>query len=238
VSTAEGAPPDYGTEFLEWLRTATERAWNDYPERTLADFQRAGVGGTTWRRGTRWAAGLSDAEIDSAERRYGLRFPSEYRLFLRQLHTTTPRLGGARFKDDVTLRWIEDPGFFDWRHDDAAIVAARGDVLEGLVFDVENNVLWPSSWGARPDRAEARRARLENLLGSAPQLIPIVGHRYLLPVAPHAVLSVVQSDIIVYGGDLRTFLLAELSSLLGITDDPAWSNVRVTDVPFWGELVQ
>lgn len=238
MSTGEGAPQSYGTEFLEWLRAATERAWKDYPERTLADFRRAGVGGTTWRKGTRWAAGLSDAEIDSAERRHGLRFPAEYRLFLRQLHTTAPRLGGARFQDDVTLRWVEDPGFFDWRHDDASIVAARGDVLQGLVFDVENNALWPPSWGPRPERPEARRARVEHLLGCAPQLIPIIGHRYLVPVAPHAVLSVVQSDIIVYGRDLRAFLLAELSSLLGIPHDPTWFNGCVKDVPFWGELVQ
>jgi hypothetical protein len=55
--------PPFGPEFFDWLRTTTEQAWAETSERTLADFQREGVGGTTWRKGRRWTGGLSDAEM-------------------------------------------------------------------------------------------------------------------------------------------------------------------------------
>jgi hypothetical protein len=209
MSLSEPIPPHFGPEFLVWLRAATERAWESVTERTVDDYQRLGVGGTSWRRGTRWTGGLSDEEIDDAERRYGLRFPPDYRLFLRLLHATTPRCRGARFIDHETIGAVERPAFFDWRHDDAEIRDALSWPLEGLLFDVENNVLWQETWGARPDAPERRRARLETLLAGAPKLVPVTGHRYVVPVEPYVVLSVHQGDIIVYGSDLRAFLLAE-----------------------------
>jgi hypothetical protein len=237
VSASRPIPERFAAEFLEWLREATERAWDVVAERTLADFERAGVGGTSWRRGTRWTGGLSEAEIDEAERRYGLRFPPDYRLFLRVLHATTPHCAGARFVDYNAMRPVERPAFFDWRRDEEAIRDALGWPLEGLLFDVENNVLWSPTWGARPDTAEERKARLEAIMAGAPRLVPVVGHRYIVAVEPHVVLSVHQSDIIVYGNDLRTFLLAELESLLGLQRDPAWANASAGAIPFWGELV-
>jgi hypothetical protein len=48
---------------------------------------------------------------------------------------------------------------------------------------------------------------------------------------------VYQSDIIVYGCDLRTFLLHELEALLELKDDPRWMDADVSGVPFWGGLV-
>jgi hypothetical protein len=230
-------PPHFGPDFLAWLRAATERVWETVTERTLDDYRRAGVGGTSWRRGTRWTGGLSDKEIAEAERRYGLRFPPDYGLFLRLLHATTPRCRGARFVDHETMCAVERPGFFDWRYDDSEIRAALSWLLDGLLFDVENNVLWPASWGARPDTSEGRRARLEALLAGAPKLVPVVGHRYIVPIEPHVVLSVHQGDIIVYGNDLRAFLLAELGPLLGLPRDPAWANASANAISFWGELV-
>jgi hypothetical protein len=236
MTATEPIPADFGLAFLEWLRRATEGAWDTITERTLADFQRARVGGTSWRRGTRWSGGLSEAEIDDAERRYDLRFPADYRLLLQVLHTTTPRLSGAAFVEDGSLRAIERPAFFDWRNDGDAIRDALAWPLEGILFDVERNSLWPPSWGRRPDTVHERRAHVQALLADAPKLVPVVGHRYLVPVEPHVVLSVYQSDIIVYGNDLRTFLLAELAPLLGLPGEVAWANASVADVPFWGEL--
>ena len=155
-------PPCFGRDFLDWLRVATERAWAQMTEATLADYQHAGIGGAGWRRGTRWKGGLSDAQIDDAEQRFGLHFPPEHRLFLGVLHATTPKRRGAGFIDD---------------------------------------------------------------------------HRYLLDAEPYPVLSVHQSDIIVYGSDLRSFLLHELQAMLGLEGDPRWMNADVNGVPFWGEIV-
>jgi hypothetical protein len=211
-------PPQFGIEFLEWLRAETERAWDTFAERTLADFQRDGVGGTSWRRATRWTGGLSDAEIDEAERRYGLCFPADYRLFLRVLHATTPSASAARYGDDGALHALSRPQFFDWRRDDEAIRAALAWPLEGLLFDVEHAALWVKSWGPRPETAEARAA-------------------CVAAVEPHVVLSVYQTDIIVYGNDLRAFLLEELRDLIGCGHDPKRTDRNASSVPFWGGFV-
>ena len=55
--------------------------------------------------------------------------------------------------------------------------------FEGLLFDVEENGLWWTEWGDRPDKAEERADVLRGVLGRAPQLIPIFSHRYL-PATP------------------------------------------------------
>jgi len=135
------------------------------------------------------------------------------------------------------LQAAERPGFFDWRNDDAEIRDALAWPLEGMLFDVENNALWSSEWGPRPDTEEARRTRVEAAIATAPKLIPIIGHRFLVPVPPHVVLSVYQTDIIVYGNDLRAFLLAELGPLLGLARDPKWTDANASGIPFWGGFV-
>ncbi len=156
---------------------------------TLADYQRAGVGGAGWQRGTRWSGGLSDDEIATIEKRHGIRFPPDHRLFLEHLHATTPRRVGA------------------------------------------------ASWGARPAGESERRDRVAALVEAAPALLPIFGHRFVLADGPTAVLSIHQSDIIVYGSDLRAYLLAELGDQLGLPREGHGQAVDLAGVPFWGELV-
>lgn len=230
-------PPGLSVDFLEWLRVETERAWSSVTERTLDDHRRSGVGGTSWRRGTRWTGGLTDSEIESIAGHYDLAFPQEHRHFLRALHSTTPRMAGATFADDGTLQAVERPGFYDWVRDEHAINERLAWPLEGIVFDVEHNNLWLDSWGRRPNTADAREARIAELVRAAPRLVPVFGHRYVLAVEPHVVLSVYQSDVIVYGASVRDYLLAELAPLIGEhARGPA--KVNVSHVPFWGELIE
>jgi hypothetical protein len=91
--------------------------------------------------------------------------------------------------------------------------------------------------GTRPGDAEARRARLAELVAQAPPLLPVYSHRYVLAAGPPLVLSVHQSDIVVYGCDLRAYLLHELHRLLGIPEEPTWMQADVQAIPFWGELM-
>src|SRR6185503_2141709 len=100
----------------------SERAWARAQTPTLADYQRAGVGGAGWQRGTRWAGGLSGDEIAAIEQRHGIRFPPDLRLFLEMLHATTPRRIGAAFAGDALVP-IERAGFYDWRSEEADIRA-------------------------------------------------------------------------------------------------------------------
>jgi hypothetical protein len=104
------------------------------------------------------------------------------------------------------------------------------------------------------------------LVDAAPQLIPVIGHRYLLAepcAAGNPVLSVYQSDLVVYGEDLRDFLLHDLADNLGLTSSfatPSRSlgrDVETIDlvrgrllqsgskrdesyyegIPFWGSMI-
>jgi hypothetical protein len=229
-------PPEFNVEFVEWLRGATERAWSSITERTLDDYRRAGVGGTSWRRNTRWRGGLSDAEIDSIAHRYDLEFPQEHRLFLRTLHSTMPQTAGATFAGGHTLQPVERPGFYDWLRDEDAIRERLAWPLEGILFDVEQNNLWIDSWGRRPEEGDARKACVARLVSAAPKLIPIFGHRFLVSVEPHVVLSIYQSDIIVFGTSLRDYLLVEFAPLIG--EHPRVpESVEAARLPFWGELL-
>ena len=182
--------------------------------------------------------GLSDDEIEQIERRWDLRFPPDYRLFLQRLHVPDRPLLGAHFADkpartareSVLARayWDEEqdlvleetPSFYNWLTDVDELEDAFNWLVEGLEFDVEQNDLWEPAWGPRPQSAEERSARVRELVEAAPKLIPVISHRYLLAepcAAGNPVLSVYQSDIIVYGEDLRGFLLHDLADDLGVT---------------------
>ena len=84
-------------------------------------------------------------------------------------------------------------------------------------------------------------------MATAPMLIPITGHRYLLAnslEAGNPVLSVYGSDIICYGSNLRNLLLLEFSSLLSLdraevteSANAGITQENISAIPFWGELM-
>jgi hypothetical protein len=146
----------------------------------------------------------------------------------------------------------ESQSFYNWLADMTAIEGRYAWLWEGIQFDVENNVLWPPSWGTKPASIEAQKARVRELVESAPRLIPVFQHRYLLSepyVAGNPVLSAWQSDIIVYGANLRDYLLVEFADLLGLDEagvrmvqktTAAHINDRFNQfcaIPFWGEFL-
>jgi hypothetical protein len=232
-------PPEFGEDFLAWLKDATEKAWSVYAPR---DFGGPGApGGLDWRRGTRWADPLTEAELLALERGRGLPFPPEHRLFLARLHATDlPRAGflyrGAKKEP------AEAPGFWDWRRDGREMRAALARVRRGLASDVRGG-LWLEAWGPRPPDAGAAAALARRACAAAPRLIPLFGHRFLVqaPAAgPRPVLSIVGSDVVVYGADLRRYLLLEFAGLLGLDADARRSadsaRPPAREIPFWGGL--
>jgi hypothetical protein len=84
---------------------------------------------------------------------------------------------------------------------------------------------------------------VRELVSQAPKLLPINGHRYLLvdPCrAGNPVLSVYQSDIIVYGGDLRDYFFLEYGYYLSSDAESrlrAETTARPETIPFWGEFL-
>lgn len=235
-----GPPPGFGEEFLDWFRQETQAAWAEYRPRTFDEYVAGRVSGRDWQAGTRWTCDLAERDIDEIERRWGLAFPADYRLFLRSLHATDrPRIG-ALYRGGNELVPAVGPGVYHWLRDEAAIGAALEDVVQGLVFDVENNALWPEEWGRRPsDPGEGERV-VRARVAAAPKLAPIFMHRALViepRVSGNPVLSIHQSDIIVYGGDLRSYLLTEFAALLPSANKPALNpSGEWNPVSFWLDL--
>lgn len=215
-------------EFLDWFREATERAWAELPEGALG-FQR----------GTRWRAGLSDEGIAEIQRGWSLRFPPDHVLFLKKLHAVDRPMRVRKFEGQKPVI-VDQSAFYDWTSDHDAIRAALEWPVEGVLFDVENNSLWLDEWGVRPDSEKKRAARVHEAARSAAPLIPIYGHRYLVgaPLAAgNPVLSVHQTDIIVYGSDLRAYLVNEHARLLGVKKDETHFPERAREIPFWGQFL-
>lgn len=246
-------PEGFTPRFLDWFRERTEAAWPAIVSRNNDRSGAAGCAATDWRRsGTRWLGGLTDEQIADVERRWSLRFPPDYRLFLRTLHSVEWVRHGEYYTDPVTGRAVSRPRptFYNWLTDGDTLQSMFAWLWEGLQFDVEHNALWPASWGPKPATLEAQKQRVRELVEAAPKLIPIFGHRYLLAepyVAGNPVFSVYQSDIIVYGADLRGYLLREFADLLGLDqraverETAAAVRRRYADfiaVPFWDALLE
>ena len=265
-------PDGFGPEFLDWFRTQTESWWatipEAIPEETLAKSVQWGSGGSWWQRGIKWLGGLSDEQIDKVEARWNIRFPPDYRLFLQRLHTVDKPMRCARYigheeataagngylatalvhepRSYMALR--EGPSFYDWIHGADSMRDTLENVVDGLIFDVENNILWPESWGAKPDTAEEREQCVREFVSAAPRLIPVYAHRFLLGEpceAGNPVLSIMQSDIIVYGADLHDYFLIESGEMIAPDERDAVkaAKARISDIlryepiPFWGELL-
>jgi hypothetical protein len=162
-------------------------------------------------------AGLSEAELASVEDRLQIRFPPDLRTFLAE---------GLPVGN----------GFPDWRSESADRLRARLQApVDGVLWDVEHNAAWLADWGKRPERAEEALRVAREHLEQAPALVPVYGHRYIPtdpPQAGNPVLSIHQSDIIVYGPDLATYLEAEFNS-----SGAARSAATPRHIAVWSDLM-
>jgi hypothetical protein len=238
-------PAQFDGTFLDWFRDRTNQSWAHRPTRSFGSYVESGVGGAGFQQGTRWLDGLPDDVIDQVEEEWSVRFPPDYRLFLKKLHSVDRPRAGATFQGGTQLKPTQRPSFYNWLTDRTSLKEMFDWPLDGLIFDVENGVLWVDSWGSRPDSPDARKERLSWLVQQAPRLIPIFGHRYLLAepcVAGNPVLSVYQSDIIIYGPNLRRYLLTEFAEFLGLDgrqsmrEGHAEATTSLEQIPFWGEV--
>jgi hypothetical protein len=163
---------------------------------------------------TRWAKGYTQAELDSAQRRFGLVFPPDLIALLREKRPADGH---------------------DWRDDDA-IRLALDRPFAGLLSSVERDMLWWPEWGERSSSAHAREQVLRDVVSRAPKLIPLIGHRYL-PEEPNEsgnpVFSIFFSDAIYYGANLKDYFEREFTG---------WSSLpwptQIKYIPFWSDLVE
>ncbi|MEU7041066.1 hypothetical protein AB0A77_08395 [Streptomyces varsoviensis] len=157
--------------------------------------------------------GLGEQELDSIEARFGFTFSADHRVFL------------AAGLPHGSREWP------DWRHGAPEDLAGRlAQPVEGVLFDVEYHHFWHPDWRPRPAKPSDALRVARSELATVPQLIPVYAHRYLPGAAGecgHPVLSVHQTDIIIYGNDLTDYIRHEFtgraSSLLAHATVGFWS---------------
>ena len=173
--------------------------------------------------------GLTDTELARIERDYGFEFADDHRAFL-----------AAGLPVNVPPAQLQtwDKPWPEWRGGDPGDLHAQLDwPIEGALFDVENNALWHPSWGQRPADTSEALSTARRHLKQAPKMIPVYAHRYL-PAGRgtygHPVLSIYQTDIIVYGTDLADYINCEFSGS-GRHISADWTPPPM--VPFWSDFV-
>lgn len=173
-------------------------------------------------RGYVWGKGYTQDQLDDVQAKWDLRFPPDLLGLLRDRRLVSlhgrPTVDWVRDEDTVIRGWLDWP-------------------FEGFRHDVESGGLWWPEWGARPETAGDRHARLQAVFAAAPTLIPVFAHRFL-PSDPceagNSVFSVWQSDVIVCGADLADYLEREASAR---PERRPWPE-RIRRVPFWTEAVE
>lgn len=158
--------------------------------------------------------GLSNRELAGIERSLGFTFNPEHRRLLALVLPT-------------------GESWPDWRHASTDQLRLRFDwPIDGVIFDVQNNGFWPSSWGERPGDPSLAERCARDQLSRVPRLVPIYGHRYMAAdsaYAPSPVFSVYQTDVIYYGDNLLDYISHEFRIPPLHPSDP-------TRVPFWSDL--
>ena len=226
-------PPDFTEDFLAWLHEASEAGWRKMED---PDITNERLFWPRWHHGTHWTGGLTADTITDIERRYDTHFPPPHRLFLQILHSTTPWQYAPDYSRDRTRPVLhERPGFYNWLQDEEPIRTATQHVLDGLLSNTFDQQYWHHSWGPCPRPMDQRRARMAELIAAAPPLIPIFGHRFVVDHGPLPVLSIMGTDVVVYGHDLRDYLLHELRNVLDI--EYLTPRGDVPHIPFWNHLL-
>ncbi len=200
-------PEDF-TEFLYWLKDATEVRWSQIPTEDNEYYQSL--------HGAKWI-GMEDTEITALEERYGITFAADHRLFLKILHVPDKKVAET-FDDDGVATTTYSNLFYNWFTDEQQIREKLNWPYRTILRDVESSV-WLKSWGPKPDSAEERIRIYNTWYTAAPKLAPLTSHRFILSddtLAYRPVLSIWGSDIIAYGWNLRHFLIKEFVDDLGL----------------------
>lgn len=162
------------------------------------------------------------------ERDHGFEFADDHRAFLQAgLPLNVPPEEGQTWRKP----WP------DWRDGDPDELRHQLDwPVKGTLFDVEHGY-WHDTWGPRPARPDHALETARLHLAQVPKMIPIYAHRYL-PAGhgtyEYPVLSIYQTDIIIYGADLADYIHHEFDGA-----EPANNQSRTSQkrIPFWSEFL-
>lgn len=239
--------PENNKEFLHWFKERSETIWSQDSKKEY------------WCHNAKWI-GLTDAEIDEVEIKYDLKFSEEHREFLRILHTVDRKEIVEREISEEEppydyIETIEEEAtfFYNWKSEDKADVEEIKKRLnwpyETIFQDIQgSNKVWLKCWGEKPENVEEQKLVFEEWYEKAPKLMPLYGHRFLVNdfnKKENPVLSVWGSDTIVYGWNLRHYLLNELGYLLNLDREELYEKIfkkefekaKTKDISHWKEII-
>ena len=163
-------------------------------------------------KGVCFSSGLTDDIISKVEKTYGICFPESLRSFY---STALPlSVGNTEFPrwDDFSPKNID------------AIRQRMVAPYEWLKRDIENGFSLPV-WDGR---------EIDELLKTAPKLIPIYSHRYM-PVLNYSnppVISTVGRDTVCYGVSLEDYLIKEFCD-----ENAVFNEMKVPYIPLWSDIL-
>jgi hypothetical protein len=163
--------------------------------------------------------GFTTAELAAVEDQAGVRFPPDLGELLRETVPTGPQ-------------------FPEWRtRARESVVRFREQVIDGFRFGVIQNDVWLRAWGERPDDSDVGEV-IAQLVRDAPALIPVYGHRAIPSEPPEAgnpVFSIVQTDVMIFGSNLREYLINEFKPRS--PGGAVARSVEVRTIRFWDSLL-
>lgn len=249
-------PQDY-TEFLYWIKERTESFWSKNPETSEDDFVCE-----EWAYEAKWV-GLTEQEIDEIEIKYGIKFTKFHREFLKILHTIDRKRKYEGWDEEGNSFIRETPFFYNWLEDEIEINNYLNWPKEFLLDDVLSDHIWLKSWGEKPNSKEEKESIFKNWIKKAPKLVPISGHRFVISEpnnTDNPVLSIWGEDTIIYGGNMRHYLINELREELDLMqleyeeegsdeysiehskeldeiNEYEFNLIKNKEIPMWGEFL-
>ncbi len=246
-------PRDY-KEFLKWFKSETETSWRNISRSDTDDNY-------YWIKDAKWI-GLKEDEIEKIENKYNISFTSEHREFLKVLHAIDKKEPVEYYNDEDEIIIKPTPFFYNWLVDEEEIKRYLNWPFNQILKDVKDGA-WLNSWVERPKSEIEVEKIFASWYNGAPKLIPIHSHRFVVNLPNQLtspVLSIYGADTIVYGWDMKHYLLSELGQFLDVNEsvyddeDKCWypepiqelknfmNNVWAMNeqkgVPIWNELIE
>lgn len=176
---------------------------------------------------TQLEPGLTEAELDEIEARYGFAFPPDLWMMLAIALPVDP--------PDV------EPGWGMWPNWRRGLDGLRYDVNwpnEGVLSHVGQGNFWYDKWGSRPPSRTAAESMARGELAALEPLVPVHSHRYMSSSAKGVgspVFSVHEIDVIYIAPDLLTYFRQQFGGERSSDRLPPAPQVLI---PFWSDLAE
>lgn len=161
---------------------------------------------------------LTQQDFDTIESVYNIRLPHEFK----KVYSNTGIDASAFYK------------WHDFSEDNVAFLRHIIHLPKEMLIQELDDIIWLEEWGVEPVDKIEKKERILNMIHQAPNLIPIVGHRYIAEsehdISP--VLSIMGLYIIYYSPNLTDF----------VTSRGQYSGIRYiadyVQIPFWTEMME